>query len=101
MLVKNDENPGWFPDVPGLKELHVERIKAIGQFTRIADKRRAAMRACTADDNRVAFRSLVLSALAGAMGVGAMLAAVLLIAIGLLLAVLNRIVDLRKLFGSV
>ncbi len=34
-------------------------------------------------------------------GVGAMLAAVLLIAIGLLLAVLNRIVDLRKLFGSV
>ncbi|HLQ92428.1 MAG TPA: hypothetical protein VK148_20600 [Xanthobacteraceae bacterium] len=32
------------------------------------------MRACTADDNRVAFRSLVLSALAGAMGVGAMLA---------------------------
>ena len=32
------------------------------------------MRAFTADDNRVAFRSLVLSALAGAMGVGAMLA---------------------------
>jgi putative spermidine/putrescine transport system permease protein len=34
-------------------------------------------------------------------GVGTMLAATLLVVIGILLAVLGRIVDLRKLFGSV
>jgi putative spermidine/putrescine transport system permease protein len=34
-------------------------------------------------------------------GVGAMLAATLLLAVGILLAVLGRIVDLRKLFGAV